>query len=645
MDKEKNFLQEENKTLIQSQLIRTCYSEARIAIIGLIFAISLHIYLMITSGIPGIKFNLALLSTTIALICGVLYGAEKKIQSIKVLSRLLGFSLLFGFSILGFYLVYCLIQIPVGDLRLTTFAIVIGIIGGATLTFTSHRLAFLASSIPLTLSLLFYLFAYGDNNFHNLITGLMVIIYEVVLLGLAERDFRRRRELFVTQLNLKEEKEALAHTLQTVEQLKRQQDGDYFLTSLLLKPLGVNRSKNPKVTVEFLIAQKKRFEFRGKEQEIGGDICIAHDIRLSNRDYTVILNADAMGKSIQGAGGAIVIGSVFHAIIERTKHSREVSSKSPERWLKNTFLELRSVFDSFDGSMMVSTVIGLIDTENGLLYYLNIEHPWNILYRDKKATFIEQSPSHHKLGMSMVNQEVNLMTFLMQPGDVVLLGSDGRDDILVDTTEDDRRVINEDEHQILERIVESEGKLEKIYDVLKVYGELTDDLSFLRIHYAGDTTKVESQEREPKLLIASLLESLQEEKAESLQSSIMPILANVQEKTLARVYNELYKQGEYFVASLVSEHLNNQIPMKTNYLFLASKCLRKANKLQAAADMGERLLLRDPQHVENTIHLAKIHLLLRNKKRSEELLQLTERYNVSNAELNTIKNQLREFDD
>ncbi|MEM7182351.1 MAG: PP2C family protein-serine/threonine phosphatase [Spirochaetota bacterium] len=642
MNEDANLLQEQNNKYIEKLLIHTCYSEAKLALIGFIFAIALHVYLMVTVPVEGILPYVLSLSSLVILFVFFAVFFEKKVKSTRILSFVLNTFLICGCSVMGVYLIYCLTQLPPGSLHQITFAISIGVMGGATLAFASSRAAFYCSSVPLAICFMYYAVVM-EYSFNNLFTGGMILIYEIVLLVLAERDFSRRKQLIITQLNLKEEKKALAHSLHTVEKLKQQQDGDYFLTSLLLKPLGVNRSKNPRITIEFFIAQKKRFEFRGKEREIGGDICIAHDICLSNRDYTVFLNADAMGKSIKGAGGAIVIGSVFHAIIERTKNSREVSSKSPERWLKNTFLELRSVFESFDGSMLVSTVIGLIDVANGLLYYLNIEHPWNILYRNGKASFMEQSLSHHKLGMTIEEQEVNLMTFLMQPGDVILSGSDGRDDILIESQEKDRRVINHDEQQILQRIEESNAELEKAYDVLKSYGELTDDLSLLRIKFIGGTVEKEREDLDYSLVIEQLLHTITQEKTEFITPEISLLLSKCSEQTLIRVYNELYKQKEYLAASMLAEHLNNQSPLKTNYLYLASKCLQKAGKPERAAEMGERLLLRDPQDIKNTVHLAKLHMLLRNQKRLQELLSLTERYNLSDVDLDAAKQQLQEL--
>ena len=41
-----------------------------------------------------------------------------------------------------------------------------------------------------------------------------------------------------------------------------------------------------------------------------------------------------MGKSIQGAGGALVLGVVFRSIIERTKIFKPNMELFPEQWLK-----------------------------------------------------------------------------------------------------------------------------------------------------------------------------------------------------------------------------------------------------------------------------------------------------------------------
>ena len=50
----------------------------------------------------------------------------------------------------------------------------------------------------------------------------------------------------------------LQSTLDTVNELKKQQDGDYFLTSLLLEPFVANKGSSSKANIEFLLIQKKK---------------------------------------------------------------------------------------------------------------------------------------------------------------------------------------------------------------------------------------------------------------------------------------------------------------------------------------------------------------------------------------------------
>ena len=79
----------------------------------------------------------------------------------------------------------------------------------------------------------------------------------------------------------------------------------------MIEPLGQNNAFSKNVEIEFFVKQKKNFIFRKREYELGGDINISENIELQGKKYIVFLNGDAMGKSIQGAGGVLVLGTVF----------------------------------------------------------------------------------------------------------------------------------------------------------------------------------------------------------------------------------------------------------------------------------------------------------------------------------------------
>ena len=282
---------------------------------------------------------------------------------------------------------------------------------------------------------------------------------------------------------IKERTARLSKTLEEVQTLKNRQDGDYYLTSQMIKPLAQNHVKSERIKVDFFIKQMKQFEFKRWQEEIGGDLCVAHSIKLKDEPHTVFINADAMGKSIQGAGGVLVLGAVFRSLVERSHKSPEMQNQTAKKWLLDMLDELRKVFDSFDGLMMISLIAGLVNENTGEFYFVNAEHPFTVLYRGGQSRFLEKELVFHKLGNLLNKGKIPVYQMKLQPGDIIICGSDGRDDILVARDQSGRRQVNEDEKEFLNRVNEGAGDLEKIYQALLAQGEQTDDLSMLRLEY------------------------------------------------------------------------------------------------------------------------------------------------------------------
>jgi hypothetical protein len=293
-----------------------------------------------------------------------------------------------------------------------------------------------------------------------------------------------RVHLEVEDLNLNLEKKVIHRTeeLQTaltkVNELKLSQDGDYFLTYLLLEPLCVKAVTNPNIKVEFLISQKKKFVFNKNNHEIGGDTCIAHTVSLRQRPVTIFLNADAMGKSMQGAGGVLVLNSIFESIVKRTMMVGSFAEQSPDSWLVNAFIELHNVFLMFEGSMMISLNMGIIDDITGEVIYINAEHPPIVLFRDEKASFLPLPEINCKLGSPLMEEKIYTNSFYLEDKDVLLLGSDGRDDVLLPDGD-----INDDYDLFLVYVKNAKTDLKNIYKEILKSGELYDDLSLLRIEF------------------------------------------------------------------------------------------------------------------------------------------------------------------
>ncbi len=440
---------------------------------------------------------------------------------------------------------------------------------------------------------------------------------------------------------VEEKTKELKQSLEEIQRLKELQDGDYFLTSLLIKPLSKGSLETEKVKIETLIRQKKTFIFRNRKAEIGGDLCVADSIKLRNKNYCVFLNADAMGKSIQGAGGVLVLGTVFKSILTRTHESPHDYVKSPERWLKDCFKELQNIFVSFDGTMIISAIMGLLDEETGTLYYVNAEHPWAVLYRDGKAEFIETELSLHKIGLTGLNKKLRISVFPLQPGDSIILGSDGRDDILKKSEEGP--IMNEDETEFLKRVEEADGDLLKIEERLKEIGELTDDLTLMKITFKS-SQKIQPNksnlEVNNKYKVAkNLIKNGNLDEALKVYEHILERdLENLEvQKILIRLY---LKKKQYKTASILCREYLDKRPADSKYFYFLSYSLKHLGEYEDAIEYGERYRAREPNDIKNLLNLAECYLLVLNHKRAEYILLKAEDLEPGNENLQKLKNFL-----
>ncbi len=438
---------------------------------------------------------------------------------------------------------------------------------------------------------------------------------------------------------VEERTKELNETLQEVKLLKEHQDGDYFLTTLIIQPLTSNVSGDEKVTFKTLIRQKKKFEFKNRTHHIGGDICISEIIYLKGKKYIAFVNGDAMGKSIQGAGGALALGVVFKSILSRAKIFDKEESVFPERWLKLAFQELQSIFETFDGSMMVSVVMGLVDNDRGFLYYINAEHPFCVLYRDGKASFIEKELSLHKIGMVLSEHsgEFKISTFKLENSDVIFMGSDGKDDIRIGIDDKGGRIINEDESLFLATVEQADGNLEKIFELTEKKGEITDDFSLIRIEY-NDNSQIETEVDNSQIKLA--LEYYNKEEFRKAYEILLQIEPSNTKSYLRLMSNTTYRLGDYKQAAKLYTTFIDLYPEESNFLYAAAKSYRMIGDLEVAADYAERLKLREPKNVNNLIFLAEVYTELKVTSRAYKLYILISRLDPENQKLGELKKKL-----
>jgi tetratricopeptide (TPR) repeat protein len=347
---------------------------------------------------------------------------------------------------------------------------------------------------------------------------------------------------------------------------------------------------------------------------------------LRGRPFIFAVNADAMGKSIQGAGGALVLGAVLESLVERTKYSEQDRELLPEKWLKLAFIECHRVFESFDGSMLVSLIMSLIDEETGFTYFINAEHPLPVLIRNGQASFVEQGTVLRKLGMTGMSGFISIQTLSLEPGDVLIFGSDGKDDLILGE-KDGMRLINEDERLFLKIAEEAQGDPSRMTEILSSRYELMDDLSLLSIQYRPDSENL----RRRRAISRQLKEDIEAVRSGAIepQRGIQLLLKGLSEypenihlhKQLASLY---LKIGQYGRAIIHMEKYLRFRPEDDEMLFRLFLLMKKRNLLARAAEYGEVYHLRHPDDPRVVRELVEVYARLNNKVREEKFLRRLE---------------------
>ncbi|MEM7179729.1 MAG: SpoIIE family protein phosphatase [Spirochaetota bacterium] len=452
---------------------------------------------------------------------------------------------------------------------------------------------------------------------------------------LSIKDARKELQNYTENLEgmVKDRTQEVEERMAEINKLKVQQDGDYYLTSLLAKPLFYNANKSEMVTTNFLILQKKQFEFRNKKAELGGDVCVTGAIRLGTPDkfsrYIMAMNGDAMGKSMQGAGGSLVMGVVVNSIMKRSAANDRVMDLSAEKWLQKTYNEINDVFKTFNGTMVISCVMMLIEEETGEVFYFNAEHPFSVLYRNREASFIETDLRLRKVGL---DSEIPFEVFKFQliPGDVVILGSDGRDDIDL-TPEEPIRTINEDETLFLMHVRKGKGQLDKIYQSVTQMGNLIDDLSLLRISFQEQEAPIpedpEQDEIEPANNIDYIINRSKALLAEGKLDNAKILLDMAYEKKhenprLDKLYGLLcFKMKNYETAAEALEKYLSTDESHIDLWYYLALSQKKLGRYNSALSCCQKIQSLDPENLMNLVNYADIHRLLGHKEKALELAE------------------------
>lgn len=288
----------------------------------------------------------------------------------------------------------------------------------------------------------------------------------------------------VLETAIRNRTQKLSSSLEEIRSLKEQQDGDYFLITLLFQPFLSKNLKTSQAQIDIHRKQFKSFQFKNRTYELGGDVVLSETVSISGISYQALINADAMGKSLQGASGALVFCSIVKSFLQ----TQDYEFRNPENWLFLLYRNLQAVFESFDGSMLVSGILSLYRMETGDLFFLNCEHPPIILVRNGKASYLHEDAVLRKIGFPDPDSKVKVEHFRLQSEDVVLYGSDGREDLYFQNSFDSSRKQKVSSPDLFFDLVQTEiPDLAELEMKIVQKAELSDDLSFLKIQTGAET--------------------------------------------------------------------------------------------------------------------------------------------------------------
>lgn len=322
-----------------------------------------------------------------------------------------------------------------------------------------------------------------------------------------------------------------------------------------------------------------------------------------------------------------MLGTAMNNIMARSASQGKVLNISPEDWVREAYRELDDIFRTFDGVMMASAILGLINESTGKMYYFNAEHPWAVLLRDGKASFLERELTLRKLG-SPSEMSFRILEFDLKPGDILYVGSDGRDDINV--TEDGVNwTMNSDENVFLKTVEGSKGDLDSIVDRIHSLGALSDDLSLIRI---GFHEKLSSNITESKTSIPeSVLRKYTEAKALLQQREIGTAVVLLEEalqsvpsfKAAARLLGQVYyDRKEYDPSSRWFEKYLEFDSDSPNIWFLLSVCYKHLKEYTKSSSAAEKVRSSQPHRLANLINLTDNYRLLGRFSEARSVLEV-----------------------
>jgi tetratricopeptide (TPR) repeat protein len=209
----------------------------------------------------------------------------------------------------------------------------------------------------------------------------------------------------------------------------------------------------------------------------------------------------------------------------------------------------------------------------------------------------------------------------MHPGDSIIIGSDGRDDIMLGMDTDGVRDINEDGDQFLKHVEEGKGELKGITEAILKMGEFTDDYTLIKLSYI--------EEDKPYLEVPAEFYTIvdngdillnQKDQSHAIESYKKALAIHKDKEVYRKLLEIYYSQKKYKEFIPLCEEYLSYNPMDSDFLFKISYASKFEGNLSLAIDYGECLKLRDPVNISNLLNLSDLNRKIGNLARANKLL-------------------------
>ena len=299
--------------------------------------------------------------------------------------------------------------------------------------------------------------------------------------------------------------------------------------------------------------------------------------------------------------------------------------------------------------MMATAICGLLEEQQGVLYFVNAEHPRPVLYRDERVRYaMPDEFITQKFGMLSGPGPLQINVMSLKAGDILVMGSDGRQDILLNGRPEDE--VNEDPDLFLDFVKRGAGRPREIITRLLEVGQLADDISLMSLSYQSRDTP------QPYVLPPPGYVHLKQKGKKLLADGDYYGAIDAFEKALAfkdddpEIYPHMagiYRRMRRFKeASRMYETLAWLTPADHSGLYIAAFGVRASYSRDARVplakgiEFGERYRLRDRTHVPNLLNLAELYRLNGELEKARDLLEEIQSLDPSNVRARRLLNGL-----